>query len=105
MGYTYKGLHQYEKARLLFNKARAIYQKNVPDDHIEVAWTLVGLGSLDTTTEALRLVKKNLAIYQKNYGKDHVETARVLVTLGEIYSSQGDLDNAEVYLREASQIF
>jgi tetratricopeptide (TPR) repeat protein/DNA-binding CsgD family transcriptional regulator len=105
LGYTYKGLHQYEKARLLFNKARAIYQKNVPDDHIEVAWTLVGLGSLDTTTEALRLVKKNLAIYQKNYGKDHVETARVLVTLGEIYSSQGDLDNAEVYLREASQIF
>lgn len=105
LGYTYKELHQYEKARLLFNRARAIYQKNVPDDHIEVAWTLVGLGSLDTTTEALRLVKKNLAIYQKNYGKDHVETARVLVTLGEIYSSQGDLDKAEVYLREASQIF
>ncbi|MBX9786885.1 MAG: tetratricopeptide repeat protein [Alphaproteobacteria bacterium] len=105
LGYTYKEFHQYEKARLLFNRARAIYQKNVPDDHIEVAWTLVGLGSLDTTTEALRLVKKNLETYQKNYGKDHVETARVLVTLGEIYSSQGDLDKAEVYLREASQVF
>jgi tetratricopeptide (TPR) repeat protein len=105
---TLGGIHTelglFGEARPLLDESLAIRERLCGSDSLEVAATLVRLGSLAQRSgkgDAVALFRRALAIRQVRLGPYHAEVADVLSKLGMTLASQGRFDEAETALRRS----
>jgi tetratricopeptide (TPR) repeat protein len=99
----------HQQARALFERALAIREAHLGQDHPDTAYSLNNLagiwhdrGDLDT---ARALYERALASCEASVGPDHPAPARVLTNLGIVLRDQGDLDGARALQERALAIF
>lgn len=104
LGGIHTDLGLYDQARPLLTEALAIRERLRGAEHLEVAVTLVRLGSLAHLSgrgDAVPLFRRALAIREKRLGAETSEVADVLNKLGVAFAAQGELDDAEKTLRRS----
>jgi tetratricopeptide (TPR) repeat protein len=95
---------KYAEAELLIQRSLAIWEKQLGENHPNVASSLNNLALLYESQgkyeEAEPLYLRSLAIDEKVYGEDHPEIATALNNLAALYHGQGKYAEAEtLYLR------
>ncbi len=103
---TLGGIHTelglFDQAKPLLDESLAIHERLNGQDSLEVAATLVRLGSLAQRSgkgDAVALFQRALAIREARLGSGHAEVAEVLGKLGMTLASKGRFDDAEKMLR------
>lgn len=108
LGWTYRGLAEYDKAQRLLEQALASGQAAFGPDHLLVAQTLRNLGVVLTDkgdyAAAARTLERALRIRRMLLGPEHPDVAITLVELGRVYQDQGLNARAEPLQREALEI-
>lgn len=92
----------FDDARPLLAEALAIRQRLRGGEDLEVAATLVRLGTLARVSgkgDAAALFRRALAIREARVGREHPEVAEVLNKLGTALAAKGRFDEAEATLR------
>jgi len=99
---------KYAEAITSAERALAIREKFLGENHIEVADTLNELATMHYRrgdyAQAERLFQRALAISEKVLGEDHPEVARPLNNLAFIYQTRGDSKRAAPLLRRSLAI-
>lgn len=105
---TLGGIHTelglFDEARPLLDEALAVRERWRGAEHLEVAETLVRLGSLAHLSghgDAEAPFRRALAIREARLGADHGDVADVLNKLGATLAARGRMDEAEPCLRRA----
>ncbi|HEV7669714.1 MAG TPA: tetratricopeptide repeat protein [Thermoanaerobaculia bacterium] len=104
LGGIHTDLGLYDRARPLLAEALALRESQGGKEDLEVAATLVRLGSLAHLSgkgEAVPLFSRALAIREKRLGEESPEVADVLNKLGVAFAARGKLDEAEKILRRS----
>ena len=108
LGWTYRGLAEYDKAQRLLEQALASGQTAFGSDHLLVAQTLRNLGVVLTDkgdyAAAARTLERALRIRRALLGPEHPDVAITMVELGRVYQDQGLNARAEPLQREALEI-
>jgi len=82
-----------------------ILERHYGPDHVEVAITLVNLGTaygdLGDAKQMKAFLERALIIQEWHYGPDHVEVARTLTNLGNAYGDLGDMKQKKALLERA----
>ena len=109
LGYIYRDIGNYEKAKQLLEQSIAIYQKNSFENHSCYARSLQFLGNLHRDIgnyeKAKQLLKQSLTIYQKNSYENHHWFARSLQLLGNVYKDLGDYKKAKELFEQSIAIY
>jgi CHAT domain-containing protein/Tfp pilus assembly protein PilF len=99
---------KYAEAVAPAERALAIREKFLGENHVEVAEILNELGAIffrrGDYAQAERFFQRALAISEKVLGEDHLEVARPLNNLAFIYQTRGDSQRAEPLLRRSLAI-
>jgi PAS domain S-box-containing protein len=105
---TLGGIHTelgfFDDARGLLQEALTIREQGLGKEHLEVAATLVRLGTLAHLSgqgDAVALFKRALAIREERLGNEHPEVADVLNKLGTTLAAHGRFDEAKATLQRA----
>jgi len=104
LGGIHTDLGLYDQARPLLAEALALRQRQSGKEDLDVASTLVRLGSLAHLSgagDAVPLFARALQIREKRLGKDAPDVADVLNKLGVAFAAQGKLGEAEKILRRS----
>jgi serine/threonine protein kinase/tetratricopeptide (TPR) repeat protein len=109
IGEVYRRLGLYDDAGPLLEKATAILEKELGEEHGEVAPALERLGTLLSRKGeyemARPLYERALEIYRRDLGPEHTEVASVLSNLGTLSLRTGDTQAAQAYYQSASNIW
>jgi tetratricopeptide (TPR) repeat protein len=99
----------YAKAESLYQRALAILEKALGPDHPDVAWSLNGLGCLDTDlgryAEAEALLERARAIREQALDPAHRDLAETLYDLAALYRVQSQYPKAEPLYQRAQAIW
>jgi tetratricopeptide (TPR) repeat protein len=99
---------EYKKAQPLFEKALAIREERLEDDHWTIPHAMNNLGlvsqALGEYNKAQPLFEKALAIREKTLDVAHPDVATSLNNLGMLYQKQGEYDKAQPLLEKALAI-
>lgn len=104
LGSIHTELGLFDQARPLLDESLGIRERLNGRDSLEVAATLVRLGSLAQRSgkgDAVALFQRALAIREARLGSAHAEVAEVLGKLGMTLASKGRYDEAEKMLSRA----
>jgi len=102
LGGIHTSLGLYDEARPLLTEALAIRERLRGPEDLEVADTLVRLGSLANLSgkgDAMPLFQRALAIREARLGPEDPEVVSVLSNMGTALAAQGRFDEAEATLR------
>ena len=92
------GKRQYDEALVECQKALAIYQEILVENHEGTGACFYGIGialhGKRQYEEALVELRKCLAIYREAIGEDHPDTANCYEVIGNIYSVRGKPDDS-----------
>lgn len=102
LGGIHSSLGLYDEARPLLQEALRIRERLHGSGAVEVAETLVRLGSLahlSGKSDAVPLFQRALAIRETRLGPEHPEVAAVLNDLGTAFAAAGRFGDAEATLR------
>ncbi|MBD0392044.1 tetratricopeptide repeat protein, partial [Wolbachia endosymbiont of Pentalonia nigronervosa] len=111
MAHGYANFGDYRRMKGLLERALKIKEEHFlyGPDHVEIARTLVNLGTayegLGNYNEQKGLLERALKIKEKYYGPDHVEFAGTLANLGNAYGALGDYHKQKELLEQALSIF
>ena len=104
----FNDIGQYNLAEPLYERALAIREKVLGEEHPDTATTLNNLAWLYESQgrydEAEPLYERALAIYEKVLGEEHPDTATTLDNLAGLYRNQGRYDEAEPLYERALAI-
>jgi tetratricopeptide (TPR) repeat protein len=96
---------EYKKAQPLFEKALAIREERLEDDHWTIPHAMNNLGlvsqALGEYNKAQPLFEKALAIRENTLDATHPDVATSLNNLGMLYQKQGEYDKAQPLLEKA----
>ena len=96
-GYEEAGL--YKRSEPFLEKALALREKHLPEEHSDIATSLNNLANVYNRQgryeDAEPLYQRSLAISEKALGKDHPSVATTLNNLAGLYESQGRYEDAE----------
>ncbi len=99
---------RYSQAELLYQQALKIRQRQLGDDHPDVAGSLNNLANLyhaeGRYSKAKPLLQQALEIRQRQLGDDHPDVATSLHNLAELYRAQGCYREAETLYQQARTI-
>jgi len=99
---------EYSKAQPLLEKALAIREEKLEEDHWDIPNSLNNLGLLYQAQgeydKAHPLFEKALAIREKTLDEEHPDVATSLNNLGSLYQKQGKYDKAQPLLEKALAI-
>ena len=104
LGGIHTDLGLYDEARPLLEEALAIRERLYGREHLEVAETLIRLGTLARLSgkgDAVPLLRRALALREARLGRDSPEVADLLNTLGTALAVQGSSGEAELLLRRS----
>jgi len=105
---VYDSLGDYAKARELYERALAIFEKHLGQNHPNVATLVNNLGevyiSLGDYAKARELCERALAIFEKHLGQNHPNVAMLVNNLGSVYKSLGDYAKARELFERALAI-
>lgn len=108
IGWVYTEQCDYDKALEYYDKALAIYKKNLGPKHPDIATSYNNIGVVyyeqNKYDKALKYYKKALAIREKVLGPEHPDTTESYGDIGVAYDNQGDYDKALEYLQKALTI-
>ena len=100
---------KYNEAIPLAEKALAIFEKVLGENHLDVATSLNNLALLyqfqGRYSESEPLYQQALAIYKAQLGDNHPSTATSINNLALLYQSQGRYSEAEPFYKEALAIW
>ena len=82
---------KYDEALEIYDKALAIRQQLLGENHHDIGNVYYSLGDYDT---ALEYYKKDLAICQQVFGENHPDTAASYGNIANVYYNKGDYDTA-----------
>ncbi|MGB0935718.1 MAG: tetratricopeptide repeat protein [Alphaproteobacteria bacterium] len=104
MGYVYKNCGEYDKARSCFDKSLELYDaRGTPN-----AWTILVRGHISHEmghyAEALKYYEKSLRVFQETGMNDNLQRTWALARSAKAMSKLGKIEQAEEYLKEASEI-
>ncbi|CAF3762699.1 unnamed protein product [Rotaria sp. Silwood1] len=101
LGIVYSELGQQMKAEEYFQQAMKLYKKSIRKKHVEIAGTLINLGTIDCDrqnfTQALNKYQEAKKIYDSSLPLDHPNRALQRVNEGNIHLATG---NYEIALQE-----
>ncbi len=97
-----------ESAAELLKQALEIRLEVLPENHPDLASSLLSLANLESVRHNIAAVKQHvkeaLEIYQEQFGSNHYTVAVALNNLANIYLHRGELGEAEHLLRQAHEM-
>ena len=104
----YRSQGKYNEAEPLYLRSLSIYEKQLGENHPNIATSLNNLAGLYKNqgkyNEAEPLYLRSLSIREKQLGEDHPHVAASLNNLALLYDSQGKYNEAESLYQRALQI-
>lgn len=109
LGNIYRELGNYQNAKELLESSLSFYKNNLPQNHINIGWSLGHLAAvyneLGDYQKAKSLLEQGLAIYKNHYGNnDSINIAWILVNLGNSYIGIEDYPRAKALFEEGLTI-
>lgn len=108
LGSVYRGLGFYQKAIDALEESLAIYNKNYPNNHFRIGWTLTRLGNvysdLGDFKKAKECFEKGLFISKKYFPEDHQSIGLTLTYLGNCHRELGNYEKSRDVLEQSLKI-
>ncbi|CAF1239805.1 unnamed protein product [Adineta steineri] len=99
---------EYPEALTYYEKSLAIYQKTLPSNHLELAWSYNNIGlvhwSMGDYPKALSSHEKALAIRQQSLPSNHLDLGASYNNIGMVYKKMGDYPKALFNYEKALEI-
>lgn len=109
LGYNYRSLGDYVKAKNFLEESLQAYKMHFPQNHIGIARDLGFLGhvhkELGNYHKAIALLEQCKKYYIQYFPDNDIDLASVLVGLGTTYKELGQLNLAQSLLEEALRLY
>jgi tetratricopeptide (TPR) repeat protein len=108
LGQVHEARGDLDAALADYERAQALKDAALPEDHPERATTLLNLGAIEGKRGRLDVARayleRSLAILERAHGPEHPDVAGPLTNLGNVARAEGDMKAAAGHYRRAIQI-